>query len=89
MELDQKAGARFQRIRRRLGLSRDGVRVLLRRDSEVGQKVILRYERGYTIPREVLLIFEMVLESDEAARIAGLDKLRREYPHENEKSAPA
>jgi DNA-binding transcriptional regulator YiaG len=66
--------------RRKLGLSIEGLRILLRLGENSG-KTIRRWQSGeQDVPGPVEAYLELLLRSPEARQAAGVDELARRYP---------
>jgi DNA-binding transcriptional regulator YiaG len=67
--------------RRKLNLSIEGFRRLLRNESEHASKTIRRWQTGeQDVPGAVEVLVEVLLKSAEARNAAGLSRLQEHYP---------
>ena len=70
----------LRKARTKLGLSTEGLRVLLRM-SESSGATIRRWQSGeFDVPGSVQLALELLLKSPEARKVAGIEELAARYP---------
>jgi len=78
--MSQSRGIDIRTARRKLGLSIEGLRRLLRMGENSG-KTIRRWQSGeQDVPGPVAAFLEVLMKSAEARRFAGVEELSAEYP---------
>lgn len=78
--MDGRRGIDIRRARKELGLSIEGLRVLLRLGEHSG-KTIRRWQAGeQDVPGPVEAFLELLVKSPAARRVAGVDELARQFP---------